>query len=293
MGTYIIIGLVSGVIYGLAALGVVLIYKGSRIFNFAQAEFGTVAMYTLYVFVGLMGWSYLAAVPVALVVGAFLGIATERVVVRPLQNSPKAIGLVGTAGAALFLVGMELLIAGPLPRGVKGAFEGRGPTIANFTISKQSVLALVVLAIVATASAWFFKKTDLGLAILANSQDSTAARLAGVNVNRISSLTWGIAGVLGALTGAVLAPEVAIYPGFMTTVILIPAFTAAIFGGITSLVGAFVAGQLVGLIEAMGQFALSKSEALSKVPEGSYVVIFAVLILALMFRPNGLFGKET
>ena len=292
MATYIIIGLVSGVIYGLAALGLVLIYKGSRIFNFAQGEFGTVAMYTLYVFVGLAGWSYLAAVPIALLVGGILGILTERIVVRPLQRSPKIIGLVGTTGAALFLVGMELLIAGPLPRGVSGAFEGRGPTIAGFTISKQSLLALAVLAIVATASALFFKKTHLGLAILANSQDPIAAKLVGVNVNRISSLTWGIAGVLGALTGAVLAPEVAIYPGFMTTVILIPAFTAAIFGGITSLVGAFVAGQLVGLIEAMGQFALSKSDTLSKVPEGSYVVIFAVLILALMFRPNGLFGSE-
>lgn len=292
MFAYVIIGLVSGVIYGLAALGLVLIYKGSRIFNFAQAEFGTVAMYVLYFFIGLRGWSYVAAVPVALVVGILLGLLTERLVVRPLSKASKVIGLVGTAGVALLAVGLQLLIAGPLPHGVKGALEGRGPTIAGFTVSKQNVLALVVLALVATLTALFFKRTHLGLAILANSQDSIAAKLVGTNVNRISAITWGIAGFLGALTGVVLAPDVAFYPGYMTTIILIPAFTAAIVGGMTSLVGAFVAGQIIGLVEAMGQYLISQFPALSHIPEGSSVVIFIALIAALLFRPTGLFGSE-
>ncbi|HVF12136.1 MAG TPA: branched-chain amino acid ABC transporter permease [Actinomycetota bacterium] len=289
---YLVIGVVSGVVYGLAALGLVLIYKGSRIFNFAQGEFGTVAMYILYFLVSLQGMNYFLALIFALIVGAILGVLTERLVVRPLHSSPRSIGLVGTAGVALLLVGLQLLIAGPLPRGVEGALEGRGPTLAGFTVSRQSLLTIVVLAVVATLSALFFKKTPLGLAILANSQDSTAAKLNGVNVNRISAFTWGLAGVLGALTGAVLAPDVPFYPGYMTTVMLIPAFTAAIVGGMTSLVGAFVAGQIIGLVEAMGQFFIAKTPALAKVPEGSAVLIFIVLVVALLFRPTGLFGKE-
>ena len=293
MISYVVIGVVSGVVYGLAALGLVLIYKGSRIFNFAQGEFGTVAMYTMYFFVGLHGRSYLLGLMIALVVGALLGVVTERVVVRPLANAPRALGLVGTAGVALLLVGLELLIAGPLPHGVKGALEGSGPNLFGFIVSKQSIVAMVVLIIVATAAALFFRKTNLGLAILANSQDSSAAKLVGVNVNRISALTWGIAGVLGALTGAVLAPDVAFYPGFMTTVMLIPAFTAAIVGGMTSLVGAFVAGQIIGLVEALGQYSITKVPALERIPEGSAVIIFAVLVAALLFRPRGLFGSET
>lgn len=295
MLSYVVIGIVSGAIYGLAALGLVLIYKGSRIFNFAQGEFGTVAMFVLYMFVSMQGGpriNYFVALFIALAVGAILGVLTERLVVRPLRSSPRSIALVGTAGVALLLVGLQLLIAGPLPRGVEGALEGRGPTLAGFTVSKQSLVAIVVLAVVATLSALFFKRTALGLAILANSQDSTAAKLNGVNVNRISALTWGMAGVLGALTGAVLAPDVPFYPGYMTTVMLIPAFTAAIVGGMTSLVGAFVAGQIIGFVEAMGQFIISKSPALAKVPEGSAVLIFIVLVAALMFRPTGLFGKE-
>lgn len=292
MFAYVVIGIVSGVIYGLAALGLVLIYKGSRIFNFAQAEFGTVAMYVLYFFIGLRGWPYIAAVPIALVVGILMGLLTERLVVRPLSGASKVIGLVATAGVALLAVGLELLIAGPLPHGVEGALEGRGPALFGFIVTRQSILALVVLALVAVFAALFFKRTHLGLAILANSQDSIASRLVGVNVNRISAITWGIAGFLGALTGAVLAPDVDFYPGYMTTVLLIPAFTAAIVGGMTSLVGAFIAGQIIGLVEAMGQYLISQVPALSGVPEGSAVLVFIALIAALLFRPKGLFGSE-
>lgn len=293
MATYIVIGLVSGVVYGLAALGLVLIYKGSRLFNFAQGEFGTVAMYTMYVLIVLNKWSYIASVPVALAVGIALGLLTERLVARPLANSARVIGLVGTAGAALLMIGTQLVVAGPLPHNVPGALQGAGVTVAGFRISEQSLLAMAVLAVVALAAAYFFRRTFLGLAILANSQDPVAAKVVGANPNRISQLTWGIAGFLGALTGVVLGPSVDFYPGFMTTIILIPAFTAGIVGGMTSLIGAFVAGQIIGLVEAIGGYMVAKElPIVSEIPEFPTVLVFILLIITLLVRPRGLFGQE-
>jgi len=293
MLTYVIIGLVSGAIYGLAALGLVIIYKGSRIFNFAQGEFGTMAMYVMFVLVELKGVPYFAALPAGLITGIVLGLLTERFVARPLAGAQKVIGLVGTAGVALLLIGLTLVFADPKPRSVNSPLVGVGPTIAGYTISRQQIFAIVVLIAVAASSAFFFKKTFLGMAILANSQDSSAVRIVGASVNRISAITWGIAGFLGALTGVVLAPDVAFYPGYMTTVVLIPAFTAGIVGGMTSLVGAFVAGQIIGLVEAMGYYLVKQfPDALQTIPEAPAFLVFVVLVLTLLIRPKGLFGSE-
>lgn len=297
MGTYLVIGVVSGVIYGLVALGIVLIYKGSRIFNFAQAEFGTVAMYVMFLglehdfFLGRR-IPYLFVTLAALLVGFLLGIVTERVVVRPLESVSKVIALVGTAGIALLAIGIELWRAKPEPRAVVPPLAGDGLTILGYVVSPQKLIAFGVLLAVAIGAALFFQRTALGTAILANSQDQIGSRVVGVNVNRISRTTWGMAGLLGALAGVLLAPEVSFYPGFMTTIILIPAFTAAILGGMTSLPGAFVGGQIVGLIEAMAQYLISLNPGLREIPEGPTILVFVVLLLALLLRPRGLLGSE-
>lgn len=167
-----------------------------------------------------------------------------------------------------------------------------GSASLGYIVSQQKLLSLGVLLAVAAAAAWFFRRTLLGTAILANSQDSTAARIVGADVNRLSALTWGIAGFLGALAGVLLAPEVSFYPGYMTTIVLIPAFTAGIVGGMTSLPGAFAAGQIVGIVESMGQYLIVTYPSLAAVPEGSTLLVFLVLVIALMVRPRGLFGSE-
>lgn len=293
MGTYIVIGVVSGVIYGLAALGIVLVYKGSRVFNFAQGEFGTLAMYSLFFFRESIGLNYLVAAILAVAVSVCVGLATERAVVRRLETAPKVVALVGTVGVALLAIGLELAIGGTEQlRQVSPALSGDGMIIFDFVVLPQQILSMVVLTLIAAGAALFFQRTFLGMGILANSQDSTAARLVGANARRISSLTWGIAGLVGGVAGVLLAPQVNIIPGYMTTDILIPAFTAAIVGGMTSLPGAFAGGLIVGLVEAMGDFARFKYEALRVVPEGTLVLVFLVLVLTLLLRPRGLFGTE-
>lgn len=292
MGTYVVIGMVSGVIYGLVALGLVLIYKGSRVFNFAQGEFATMAMYTMYFTTELRKMNYALAMLLALAVGVLLGLATERFVARPLASAPRALALVGTAGMALFLIGLELFFFKPIPRTMGPALSGNGPQVLGYFVSNQKILSVAVLIAISAGAALFFKKTYLGMAVLASSQDAFAARVVGANVNRISSLTWGIAGLLGAVAGLLLGPDVQFYPGFMTTAILIPAFTAAIVGGMTSLVGALVAGQIIGLVEGLGQYFIVKSPTLQLIPEGTTLLIFVVLIATLLIRPKGLFGAE-
>lgn len=292
VGTFIVIGLADGVVYGLAALGLVLIYKGSRVFNFAQGEFGTLAMYVLFFFHETWNWPYFIAAILALGAATLFGLATERLVARPLANAPKVIALVGTAGVGLLAIGLQLVFFKPEPRAISPAIGGSGLGLLGFIVSPQKLLSLGVLVIVAVSAAFFFQRTYLGTAILANSMDSTAARLMGANTNRISAVTWGIAGLMGGVAGVLIAPDSTLVPGYMTTNILIPAFTAAIVGGMTSLVGAFVGGQIVGLVGAMWQYAAGRVEALQVIPEGSAVALFVVLILVMVIRPKGLFGAE-
>jgi branched-chain amino acid transport system permease protein len=286
--TTIVIGLVDGVIFGLVALGIVLIYKGSRVFNFAQAEFATVSMFVLYLFVEAWSIPYVFAALLAIMAATGMALLTERLVVRPLASAPKVLALVGTAGVSLLAIGIQLIIAKPEPRSVSRAIEGGDIQVFGFFVSGQQILALVALAAVAAGAIVFFQRTFLGMAILANSMDSMAARIVGANANRISALTWGIAGFTGGLAGVLLAPEVTLVPGYMTSNILIPAFTAAVVGGMTSLLGAFVAGAGIGVLGAVAD----NVHALEAIPEASVVVLFVVLVVTLAIRPQGIFGSE-
>ena len=286
-----ILGAIQGAVYGLLGLGLVLLYKGNRIFNFAQGEFGTVAALTTYAFTIGFGVApevpYLLAVLAGLVAGILMALLTERVVARPLFRQAKVTTVVATAGVALLAISIELMVFGVNPLSARPAIKGTVISDGGLTVSKQQVLILVVLGALAAVSALFFSRTQTGLAILAVSQEPTATSLVGISVNRISSLTWGMAGFLGAVAGILLAPTTLFSPAFMTGTALIPAFTAAVFGGITSLPGVFAGGVVIGIAERL---AIANSPA--SVPGFSRVVVFTVLLVTLLVRPQGLLGKE-
>jgi branched-chain amino acid transport system permease protein len=292
--TILLNGLVQGVIYGFIALGIVLIYKGTRIFNFAQAEFATTSMFVLWLLrVGsepswLLPLPYWLAAILAVLAAVIMALLTDLLVMRPLANSPRVIALVGTAGVGLLAIGIQFWLGKPQPRSVPAAVTEMDIQLFGLFISGQQLLSLLCLIVVAAGAALFFQRTYLGMAILANSQDSMAAQIVGANPRRISLVTWGIAGFLGGMAGVLFAPQVTLVPGFMTTNILIPAFTVAVVGGMTSLVGAFVAGGIVGVIGAVGQ----EVPGLQDIPEPSIVLLFIVLVIMLALRPRGLFGTE-
>lgn len=287
----IVTGAVQGSIYGLLGLGLVLLYKSNRIFNFAQGEFGTVAAFIAAALLSGRGafpeLPYVLVLPLGVLTGVLLGLLVERLVVRPLFTQPKVTLVVATAGVSLLLISLQLFVIGVNGEQVRPIITGDLINSGGLRVTYQQVVVVVVLVALAVASALFFSRTRTGTAIIAVSQEPTATSLVGISVNRVSAITWGMAGGLGAVAGLMLAPTTIIAPGFMTAATLIPAFTAAVLGGISSLPGAFVGGVVVGIIEQFG--AKIPSEVF---PGGNSVAVFAALLLVLLVRPAGLLGKE-
>ncbi len=290
----VVSGFVQGCVYGLLGLGLVLLYKSGRIFNFAQAEMGAFAAFmTAFADQGsgfLPNMPVWAAILFGLVTGVLLGLVIERLVIRPLFNAPKVTVVVATAGVFLLLFSIEGFLSGPGPRSATQAVTGDLYTNGGLRITNLGGLIVLVLAGLAAASALFFSRSRTGTAIIAVSQEPTATRLVGISVERTSAFTWALAGLLGAIAGILLSgTNGVIAPGLLTTLALVPAFTAAVFGGITALPGAFVGGVVIGIIEAMAATNIPKDI----IPGSGKVILFIALLTVLLVRPAGLLGKET
>ena len=296
-------GIGNGAAYGLIGLGLVLLYKSNRIFNFAQGEFATIAAIVTYVFYAGTGWfpdlPFFVAALFGILAAVLTALLTERLVIRPMFNRAKLILVVGTVGVALLLIGIEGLLPYPKTQQLPdiGQVLGVRPYITkvdNIPILDQDVAKLVILAALAIGAFVFFRYTATGTAILAVSQDATAARVVGISVERISLISWGIAGLLGGVAGILLAvpPQGTITPGQFTGSTLTVAFAAAVLGGMTSLPGAFVGGLSLGLIEAFANADSSLVPGLRSVQQGQELAVFVVLLAVLLFRPRGLLGKE-
>jgi len=287
----LVIGLITGAGYGLVALGLVLIYKSSGVFNFAQGEFGTVAVYALWA-AHTNGIPYVPAIALALLAALAMGLLTERVIIRPLFDAPRVTLLVATAGVSLLAIGVEIWLGEARLRFIQPAL-GRFDRVSvlGIKVSDQRMLILATLIILAVALALFFSRTNLGLAILAVSQEPVATELMGISVRRLSSLVWGLAAVLGGLGGVLTAGVVQNFgPSFITTSTLIPAFTAAVLGGMTSLPGAFVGGVVVGVVQAFA-IDLGGEPVFADIPGPGTLSVFLLLIGVLAVRPQGLLGK--
>ncbi len=290
LSSAVVIGVISGGVYALVALGLVLVYKASGVFNFAQAEFGTVAVYAAYTALEIFDLPYGIAIAIGLLSGLAMGLLTERLIIRPLFDAPRVTLLVATAGVALLAIGIQFWRANnPALRVLAPVTEEANRiTVLGIQISDQRLIILAALAVTVLLLTAFFR-SPLGLAVLAASQEPVAAELVGVSVRRVSSLTWGLAAVLGAVAGLLTAPISNFSPGFLTSGAsgaLIPGFTAAVIGGMTSLPGAIVGGLVVGVVESMGGLDLFEG-----LPGSRAVLVFASLLVVLLVRPQGLFGR--
>jgi branched-chain amino acid transport system permease protein len=294
--TVLTIGILQGAVYGLLAVGIVLVYKGVRVFNFAQGEFGTVAAFVTFALLGgtdRAGLPYWVAMLGGLVAAILVGVLMERLVIRPLFESPRVTMLVATVGFALFVIQVTVLIGKPEPRSLAPIIGGQPEDIIEFlgvAIEPQYLLIVLVLVALAASLALFFSRTNLGLAVLALSQDPLATQIMGISVVNLNRFIWGFAAFLGGLAGILQGgiPGYAITPGFMTTTFLVPAFTGAVLGGMTSLPGAFVGGLLVGAAQNIGISYLPRLG----IPGSSELTVFALLLLVLLIRPRGLLGTE-
>ncbi len=288
--TFVVIGFFQGALYGLLAVGLVLVYRGARVFNFAQGEFGTIAAFVTFSLSSVHGLPYGLSVALGLLAAVIAGLAVERLVIRPLFTAPRITMVVATVGVMLFIIAVTFVWAQPEIRVLRPLVSGELLVLLGAAIEPQQLLIVAVLAALAIFVALFFRRTNLGLAVLATSQDPFATRLVGISVVGVSRFIWGFAALLGGIAG-ILQGSIQgqfIAPGFMTSSSLFPAFTGAVLGGMTSLPGAFIGGLLVGVAQNLGSFYLQEIG----VPGAPALTVFALLLLVLMVRPQGLLGTE-
>jgi len=291
--TFIIHGIIQGAVIGLIAIGIVLTYKGAKVFNFAQAEFGTIAAFLLlYLSDGRL--PYPAAWVASLVLVGVIGWLFERLIVRPLFAAPRVTLLVATAGFTTLAIGLELIIGGVTQHQLDALIPGTALSLFNQVITWQQMLTLAIFAGLAAALSYFFSKTDLGLAVLATSQEPVATELVGIGTKKMSSFIWTFSALLGGLAGLLQAPEFPFAAGFMSSGFLLSGFAAAVVGGITSLTGAFVGGMLIGISRKVVEYldfryVEGNHIIIPGLPE---LVVFILLISVLYARPAGLLGKE-
>lgn len=292
LGTALVIGLLQGSVYALVALGIVLVYRASGAFNFAQTEFGTTGLFAAYTALVLWGWSYPQAIGFGLAVAVAMGLLTERLVVHPLRNASRVTVLVGTAGVALAAVGFqfwrfnETLIM-TMPR-IHEAFLV--VPVLEVAVTAQQVITLGVLVVASIALALFFR-SPWGLAVQAAQQESTAAELVGISVRRISMLVWAIAALLGGLAGILSGPYTTFTAGFLTFGAgraLLPGFMAAVLAGMRSMPGAVAGGLTVGVIEQLGTLSM-----MIEIPGAKAMLLFGFLLVVLLIRPQGIFVART
>ena len=284
MGSVLVSGLVAGAIYGILALGIVVVYRGSRVLNFAQAEIGTFGLYISWSLVQ-RGLPWIVGLLGGLVAAGAIGALFERFVVRPMADSSRVTVAVATIGLLLLLISVEGKIWGlGEPRGIDGPIDGTPLTILGWGVSWTELSAFVIAAAVGFGLNVFLRKTDFGLGVLAAAQDAVAVRMMGVSYARVSQFTWVAGAVLAALGIILIAPTIgAFLPGHFSVganAIFVPALVAALVARLDNLTHAFLAGLAVGVIRAFVDFNVSSAS----LPGVSSLAIFLVLVAALLFR---------
>jgi branched-chain amino acid transport system permease protein len=277
-------GLVEGMIYAAFALALVLIWRSTRIVNFAQ---GSMAAATTFIALALInaGYSYWLGFVVALVSGFVIGAIVERVIIRPVEGGPELNAVIVALGLFVALQALIAVIAGSAFQSFPTPFGVRGFTIGDTTIAitPTSLYIIGSVLVVMGLLVALFRFTRVGLAMRASAFGQEVARLLGVRVGRMLTLGWALAAVVGSLSGLLIAGGEFVYPAYMDSLIVF-GFVAAVLGGLDSPVGAIVGGLLLGL-------------ALSYVSGyiDSALVNFAalvILMIVLLVKPGGLFASS-
>lgn len=282
----IVAGLTDGGLYGLLAVGIVLVYKGSRVLNFAQGEIGNFGLFIAWWVITRLEFPWLLGALAAIFVCGLLGFLFDRIVVQTMGDTSRISVTVATIGFLLLLLGAEFRIWGPSPQILQAPIGGLGPQIFGFFLSPTRMLALITVAIIGLGLGAFLRYTDFGLGVLAASQDRDAARLVGVPLKKVSSFTWVAAGVVSAIAALLVAPTITLFTAGLMTALFVRGLAAALLGGLTSLPGAFAGGLAVGVIEAVVPKALSGVEF----PGIGAVAVMLVVVAVLLLRPQGIFG---
>lgn len=285
--SYIINGLSLGSVYAIIALGYTMVYGIAKMLNFAHGDIIMVGAYVVFTLMTGAGLHPLLAILISIVVCTALGVLIEKIAYKPLRNAGSSLAVLITAiGVSYLLQNLALLIFGASAKSFTNVVTFPSLKLAGGKLSITGTTTVTILTSLAImlGLTLFVNKTKPGRAMQAVSEDRGAAELMGINVNATISLTFAIGSGLAAVAGALLCsayPTLTPYTGAMPG---IKAFVAAVFGGIGSIPGAMIGGILLGVIEILGKAYISSQVA--------DAIVFAVLIVVLLVKPTGLFGKN-
>jgi branched-chain amino acid transport system permease protein len=276
----LIASIANGSIYALVALGIVLLWKAMAVFNFAQ---GTFMMLGAYVAVGFATrYSLWLAVPAALLVAASVGVLVEIVVVRPMLGASELSIVVATMGVSLVLTALVIVIFGTQPRVLQSPIQNQNLTIIGVPVSLPTLAIAITSFTCMALFGVFFQWSRFGLFMRATAAHYEAAVLSGIDTHRVSIVAWAVSSVLAAIGGILLANIELVSPDLGNVGLL--AFPAVLIGGLRSIWGAVVGGILVGVLRLLGETYVST--------QLGDLVVYGALLIVLVVRPYGLFGRS-
>ena len=282
---FLINGISLGSVYAIIALGYTMVYGIAKMLNFAHGDVIMIGAYISFCAMQYLKLPPLVSVLAAMVVCTALGVVIEGLAYRPLRQATKLAVLITAIGVSYFLQNIALLIWSSNPKVFPSVFNVGAIRLfdGNLVITSETILTICANIVIMIALTLFTGRTKMGKAMRAVSEDKGAAELMGINVNRTISMTFAIGSALAAVAGVLLCSA---YPTLQPTTGSMPgikAFTAAVFGGIGSIPGAMIGGLMLGVIEILGKAYIST--------ELGDALVFAVLIIVLLFKPAGLLGK--
>ena len=279
----IVSGLANGCVYGLIAMGFVLIYKATEAVNFAQGDF---MMLGAFICLGLtnaefMGLSFWIAAPVSIAIMGAFGYALDLVVLRRMFGQSQVAVIILTIALGFVLRFFAGLIWGHQPVSLQSPIAGRDVRVGGLVLGLDEVAVIAVTVVLTLVLYVYFNRTKLGVAMQASSQNQLAAYYMGIPVKRVHSLVWALAGMVAAVAGILFASKGAIDPS--VGLLGIKAFAAAVIGGFGSLPGALLGGLIVGLIEPFASRYIAAGY--------SQIMPYLLLFLILVFRPHGILAQ--
>lgn len=278
-------GISLGSVYALIALGYTMVYGIIKLINFAHGDIYMVGAYVGFFAITAANLSIFPALIISMVVTGLLGVVVERLAYKPLRQAPRISVLITAIGVSFLLEYGSMYFVSPTPRTFPAVFAASGITIGDFVVNGQQLLIFAITFVLMVLLTYIVQWTKIGRAMRAVSFDTETAQLMGIDANRVISVTFGIGSALAAAGGVLVGvyynsidPLMGIMPG-------LKAFVAAVLGGIGIIPGAMAGGLILGIVESLVAGFISSTFR--------DAAAFAILILVLLFRPAGIFGRHT
>jgi branched-chain amino acid transport system permease protein len=280
---YVIGGLAIGSVYGLVALGFVLIFKSTDVFNFAQGDLLMVGGYLLFSGLATYSLPMIPAILVAIAVAGIIGVLLQVVVFRPMIGKPLLTVVMVTIALSLIIRSVVQIVYGTAEKTLPSVLPSESLKIVGLRVSELDLIVMGVTAVCVLGFALFFRFSNMGLQMRATAENVEASMLSGIDANRVFMVAFGLGTATAALGGALMANLQVVSPQLSALGLL--AFPAAVIGGLTSIPGAIVGGLIIGVVQQLAVGYVSGQAA--------NVFVYGILLAVLLLRPYGLFGRPT